>query len=271
MNFLNRLEQSIVARTSYLCVGLDPDTDQFPVSISRDVQGAEQYLRTIVDATRDYACVYKPNLAFFGALGLPGFPLLRDIIAYAQQTHPVILDGKFGDIGNTAKHYASLAFDSFGADAVTVNPYLGTDSLEPFFEREDRFAFLLGVTSNPGAADIQKQAVRGGGRIFENLSTLLESKFPQPNWGWVAGATQIADARDLRKRSPERWFLIPGVGAQGGDMGQALAVSQIPSGEVRCVINASRSILYASNEGDYAEAAREAARSTVESMRSALS
>jgi orotidine-5'-phosphate decarboxylase len=192
---------------------------------------------------------------------------LQDVIGKASAIHPVILDAKFGDIGNTAEHFARMAFDWLKADAVTLNPYLGMDSLAPFLKRQEAYAFILGVTSNPGAADIQQRPMPEGRRVFEELAALLEGRFPEPNWGWVAGATQLEPMEALRAASPKRWFLIPGVGAQGGELGKALQASRSPEGTTLALVNASRSILYASPGADYQTAAAQAAEAMVKEMR----
>ena len=265
--FLEKLLQRIEKNNSRLCVGLDPDLSRLPEPIEKSPAGVGQFLQAIIEATGDLACVYKPNFAFFGALGLEGFAVLERTIRTAQEHAPVILDAKVGDIGNTAKAYAEMAFDRFGADAVTLNPYMGSDSIAPFIEREDGFGFILGITSNAGAKDIETLELAQGGSVYEQLAETFEAKFPQDNWGWVAGATQIEDLKKLRAKSPERWLLIPGVGAQGGAAAESLEGAKTPTGEVRGILNASRSILYASSGGDFKEAARKAALELVAEMR----
>jgi orotidine-5'-phosphate decarboxylase len=270
MTFLERLKTAIQTNRTHLCVGLDPSLDRLPQGLPRDARGVETFLREIVEATRDLACVYKPNMAFFGSLGLEGLEVLERVIRFAGERAPVILDAKFGDIGNTAAAYATMAFEGFGADAVTVAPYMGSDSIAPFLEWEDRFAFILGITSNASAGDIEKKRLENGQAVFEHLAEVFEEKFPQFNWGWVAGATQISEMRCLRALSANRWLLIPGVGAQGGGVSEALESSRSPEGNPLAVINASRSILYASEGADFAEAARAEALKIVTEMRDLL-
>lgn len=267
MAFLERLQRRVAEGRTHLCVGLDPDLDRLPEPLPKTAEGVRQFLEGIIESTCALACVYKPNLAFYGALGTEGMAVLERTIRFAGERCPVILDGKFGDIGNTAKAYARMAFEKFGADAVTLNPYMGSDSLAPFVEREDGFAFVLGVTSNPSSSEIQKRVTGGGRPLFEAVAEELENHFPSENWGWVAGATQAHEMKRLRAKSPERWFLIPGVGAQGGGVEESMENSVSRSGARLAVINASRSILYASAGPDYREAAQKAAEELVTQMR----
>lgn len=267
MKFVPRVLQSFRNNRSLLCVGLDPDRDRLPEGISNDCQGIRRFLLEVIDATAPHAVVYKPNLAFFGSMGIDGLKLLREVVESASKHHAVILDAKSGDIGNTARHYARMAFEGFGADAVTVNPYLGIDSLAPFLESEEGFTFILGITSNPGSRDIQKQEIKEGKLLFEHLAETLEAGFPGQNWGWVAGATQVGELAQLRRLSPERWFLVPGVGEQGGALSEALEASKTPQGLYHALVNASRSILYASRGTDFAAKSALAAQSLVEQMR----
>ena len=270
MTFLARLKSSIDKNQSYLCVGLDPDPEKLPSHLPRSIEGVEEFLKQIIESTAPYAVTYKPNLAFYASLGIPGLEMLKRIISAAREHHPVILDAKFGDIGNTARHYARYTYDIMGADAVTLNPYLGSDSLTPFLEREEGFAFMLGITSNPGASEIQKKRLSGGDRLFESLATLLDDLFIVSNWGWVVGATQVEEMSALRAACPGRWFLIPGVGEQGGAVKEALEASKSPVGKSLAVINASRSILYASQGKDFADSAAHAAERLVSEMRKAM-
>jgi len=271
MTFLSRLGASIDKNRSFLCVGLDPDMERLPYNLPRSFEGVETFLNHIIEATAPLTAAYKPNLAFYGSLGVPGLEMLKRIIRSAKDHHPVILDAKFGDIGNTARQYARYTYETLGADAVTLNPYLGSDSLSPFLEREEGFAFILGITSNPSAADIQKRMLPDGDRMFESLAMQLDQLFTESNWGWVAGATQVEEMSALRRACPGRWFLIPGVGEQGGAVRDALEASKSPEGKPLAVINVSRGILYASRGADYADAAARAAEQLVNEMRTIVS
>ena len=267
MSFLHRVELSVQENRSLLCVGLDPDVERLPEHLPKNIVGVKEFLGRVIPATSRHAVAYKPNLAFYASLGSRGIGLLKRVIRFTKETHPVILDAKFGDIGNTARHYARFAFDILGADAVTLSPYMGSDSLAPFLEREDGFSFILGITSNPGAEDIQKRTLVNGSRVFERFASTLEKQFPGTNWGWVAGATQVEEMAALREASPSRWFLIPGIGEQGGALREAIDASRSPEGKPLAVVNVSRSILYASRGRDFAEAAGLAAEKLVEEIR----
>jgi orotidine-5'-phosphate decarboxylase len=267
MNFQDKLSHSIQKNQSYLCVGLDPDLSRMPQGITPTPVGVREFLFQIVKATTPFAVVYKPNLAFFLAMGLEGLRLLGELVDYCQERHPVILDAKFGDIGNTARKYAEFAFQILKADALTVNPYLGSDSLSPFLEDPKGYTFILGITSNPGAADLQKQILANQKVLFTHVGQLLESKFPSENWGWVAGATQVDEIRALRSVSQNRWLLIPGVGEQKGDLAAALNATRDATGKICGIINVSRSVLYASSGKDFAERAAGVCCQLVEKMR----
>ncbi|MCA9432358.1 MAG: orotidine-5'-phosphate decarboxylase [Candidatus Omnitrophica bacterium] len=267
MSFLEIVQRGVDSKGSFLCVGLDPDIAKLPEGISKDAAGVFEFLTRIVEATHQYAVVYKPNWAFFSALGIEGHRILIDLIESTRENAPVILDAKVGDIGNTAKAYAKFVFEQMNADAVTLAPYMGGDSIAPFLDYEDRFSFVLGITSNPTASQVEKLKTSGEERVFEAMASIFESEFPQPNWGWVAGATQVEEMKALRSKSPDRWLLIPGVGAQGGSLEESLEASKDTKGRIRGLVNASRSILYASNGSDYAEAAGKAAEDMANQMR----
>jgi len=269
LSFLDQVEKLRSERGTSLCVGLDPDLDRLPEHVPRSPEGVYRFLAEIIEATGDLACAYKPNLAFYGALGIEGFSILGRVIRLAKEEAPVILDGKFGDIGNTARSYAEMAFDTLLSDAVTLSPYLGADSIVPFIDRRDAFAFILGITSNDGSADVQQKKLDDGNLLFESLAQRFEERFPQENWGWVAGATKLGELEALREKSPDRLLLIPGVGAQGGDLAGAITASLSSSGKPMALINASRSILYASSGRDYKETSRDAAMALVREMRAA--
>jgi uridine monophosphate synthetase len=268
--FLQRLRRAQEARRSWLCVGLDPVLEQMPEVVRRADDPLTTFGRAIVEATADLACAYKPNLAFWLAHGTAGLQALQAVLEAVPEDVPVILDGKFGDIGHTAAAYARFAFDTLRADAVTVNPYLGLDGVRPFLEREDRGVFLLARTSNPSAPDLQDRTVAGQ-PLYEAVAHLAEewdARHPGA-CGLVVGATYPEELARLRAAVPGLPFLIPGLGAQGGDL--EAAVRYGPAGEVGPVVNVSRAVLYASSGPDFADAARVAARRWVESLREAAS
>jgi orotidine-5'-phosphate decarboxylase len=263
MGFFHKLARAAERNDSLLCVGLDPDPERLP-SAAKDVasfQGA------IIDATCDLVCAYKPNLAFYEAMGEPGLEALRGTLAAIPADVPVIADAKRGDVGHTARAYARALFDYWGFDAVTVNPYLGADSLEPFLEREDRGVFLLCRTSNPGARDLQDLPVlfgEGGGQagsarpLFEVVAERAKEWNTRGNAGLVVGATYPEELGRLREICPEMTFLVPGVGAQGGDVEACLRLGLDAAGG-GLIINVSRQVLYASQGEDFAAAARQVA------------
>lgn len=250
---------------SKVCVGLDPDLARLPTGVSRDAAGIATFLTNIIDATHDLACAYKPNFAFFGALGADGFSVLRDVITHVPDSVPVILDFKAGDIGNTAAKYAEMAYDVLRADAVTVNPYMGEDAVEPFLRGQDKCVFLLCLTSNPGSADFQRRETEKG-PVFELVARTAADWSDRGSIGLVVGATHPEDLPRVRQVAPTLPFLIPGVGSQGGDASEIVNQAATADG-LGVLINASRSILYASDGSDYAGSARQATeelRATIE-------
>ena len=222
--FFTRLETRILEVDSLICVGLDPHPEDLSEPSGKAVL---DFCLELIEQTQDLAAAYKPNAAFFEALGPEGFKALRQVIASVPETIPVILDVKRGDIASTARAYARAAFEYFQADAVTLNPYLGRDALSPFLEHPSQAAFVLCKTSNPGAADLQnlRVSLNGDGRLRElylQVALLVESLNTNQNLGLVVGATQPESLAVLRERVPEIWFLAPGIGAQGGDLEAAL-------------------------------------------------
>jgi len=258
VGFFDKLERAAQRNGSLLCVGLDPDPAQMPVS---DVAA---FNRAIIEATAEFVCAYKPNLAFYEALGERGLAALRETLAAIPPDIPVIADGKRNDIGNTAKAYARALFDELGVDAATVNPYLGGDAVEPFLEREEKAAFILCRTSNPGARDLQDLLVSapGGGEarpLFEMVAEMARRWNSRGNVGLVVGATYPEELKRVRRLCPEMTFLVPGVGAQGGDVAAVIGNGLDKAGR-GLIINVSRQVLYASREKDFAVAAAGAAR-----------
>jgi uridine monophosphate synthetase len=248
-NFFDMLENTIEKNDSLLCVGLDPRPERIP---GGDVVA---FNRQIVDATLDLACVYKPNFAFYEALGLEGLAALKATIDYIHgHSFPVILDAKRGDIGSTAEAYARAAFDVWGADAITVNPYLGGDALEPFVAQQDKGIFVMCHTSNPGAQDLQELEValpsrpesdeKAGQPLYHHVAELARRWNRHGNVGLVIGATFPEELATIRVSAPDTWFLVPGVGAQGGDLEAAVSAGLNAAGR-GLIINAARSIIYA--------------------------
>ena len=258
MTFLEKLAASSRARDSIICIGLDPEPGLIPDSLGRGPQAALRFLRRIVRATSDFACAYKPNLAFYERYGGAAFDVLGLTLQAIPDDIPVILDAKRGDVPNTALAYADALFDAFHADAATVAPYLGTDAIAPF-ATEDRYALVVARTSNPGAPELQD--LQAGGRPwYEHVVETCVRAFPAERCGFVVGATYPEEAKRLRALAPDRLFLMPGVGAQGGDLATALrAAADQQGGGV--LPSASRSVLFASTGSDYERAAADAALS----------
>ena len=254
-----KLREAQQRSRSWLCVGLDPVMERLPEAVRVSDTPLLAFGRAIVQATVDLVCAYKPNLGFWLAEGAAGLSALQAVIAGIPDHLPVILDAKFGDVGHTAVAYARAAFDQLGADAVTTNPYLGVDALRPFLDRPDRGIFVLTRTSNPSASDLQDRAADNG-PLFEAVAQLAgrwDAEY-SGTCGLVVGATYPDELERVREIAPHLPFLIPGIGAQGGNL--AAAVSNGPTADgIGPVINSSRGIIYASSGSDFAAAARAAA------------
>lgn len=262
MTYREKLTEAARANSSLLCIGLDPDPARLPVS------DASAFLCSIVEATSDLVCAYKPNMAFYERMGESGYAALRAVLRAIPDQIPVICDAKRGDVPNTAQAYAEAIFDELGFDAVTVNPYLGGDSVAPFLERADRGVIVLCRSSNPGAREFQDLpvAAEGGTRpLYEVVAERAKEWNTRGNVGLVVGATYPEEVRRLRELCPELPFLLPGIGAQEGELAQAVR-SGLDADGGGIIVSASRSVLYASSESDYAEAARRAA----EALRDAI-
>ncbi|MBM4463121.1 MAG: orotidine-5'-phosphate decarboxylase [Chloroflexi bacterium] len=258
MAFTDKLLQAIQRNNSLVCLGLDPDPGLMPrVDLL-------EFNKAIVDATSDLVCAYKPNLAFYEALGIEGMTALQKTVEYVPDNVPIIGDAKRGDIGNTARAYAKALFETFGFDAATVNPYMGYDSLEPFINYKEKGVFVLCRTSNTGATDFQALACWSAMLDCRQqpLFMLVAQKAKEwnkfNNIGLVVGATCSEDLREIRKVCPDMMLLIPGIGAQGGDLERAVRYGADAEGK-GAIFSSSRQILYASKEKDFAQAARRAA------------
>ncbi|GLQ50235.1 orotidine-5'-phosphate decarboxylase [Dyella flava] len=259
MHFMQALQQAWTRNNSLVCVGLDPEPSKFPAHLQGRADAVFEFCRDIVDATADLVCSYKPQIAHFAALRADD--ALERLIAHIHAKHPgipVILDAKRGDIGSTAQHYVSEAFDRYAADAVTLNPYLGRDSVQPFLDRADKGVILLCHTSNPGAADLQDLDV-GGKPLYQHVAQIIARDWnTHGNCALVTGATwpeQLAEVRTLVGDVP---LLVPGIGAQGGDV-EAVVRNGCTADGTGLMISSSRAILYAGKGEDFARAARSAA------------
>ena len=257
-----------------LCVGLDPEPERLPLALRRLplAEGVWVFCREVIEACAPYVCAFKPQIAHFAALGLES--VLERLVAHVKLHHPdiaVILDAKRGDIGSTARHYAREAFERYGADAVTVNPYLGGDSLEPFFAYPGKGVFVLCRTSNPGSAELQALELAGGERLFERVARLAAGPWnTNGQAGLVVGATWPQEVARVRSFAPGVPLLVPGIGAQGGDL-----VATVRAGWWRpefpgLILNSSRAILYASEGEDWQQASAAAAQSLVAEVRALL-
>lgn len=259
MNFIRQLQTAWQSSDSLLCIGLDPDLQRFPASLASGNDNIFSFNRAIIDATHDLVCAYKPQIAYFSALGAER--QLEQTITYIKSSYPhipVILDAKRGDIGSTATQYAREAFVRYQVDAVTVNPYMGFDSVQPFLDYEDKGVIILCKTSNSGAAQLQELQLSGQDSepVYEYIARLVAKEWNfNHNCLLVMGATwpqQVARVRSIVGDMP---FLVPGAGAQGGDVGSIVQAGQTAAG-TGLIISASRIILYASANDDFAEAAR---------------
>jgi orotidine-5'-phosphate decarboxylase len=258
MHFMQTLQQAWTRNNSLVCVGLDPEPSKFPAHLKGRPDAVFEFCSAIVDATADLVCTYKPQIAHFAALRAE--ETLERLIAHIHAKHPgvpVILDAKRGDIGSTAQHYVTEAFDRYGADAVTINPYLGRDSVQPFLDHADKGVILLCHTSNPGAADLQDLDV-GGKPLYQHVAQIVARDWnTHGNCALVTGATwpeQLAEVRALVGDVP---LLVPGIGAQGGDVEAVVRHGRTSAG-TGLMINSSRAILYAGHGDDFAQSARQA-------------
>ena len=259
MTFIESLRLAWQRNHSLVCVGLDPEPTKFPAHLRDDPDAIFEFCRAIVDATADVVCCFKPQFAHFAARSAED--ALQRLIAHIHTKHPgvpVILDAKRGDIGSTAAFYAAEAFDRYGADAVTVNPYLGRDSLEPFLARADKGVVILCRTSNAGARDLQDLDV-GGRKLYQHVAETAAREWnANGNCLLVVGATYSGELADVRAIVGEMPLLVPGVGAQGGDV-EAVVRNGATKDGTGLVISSSRAILYAGSGVDFADAARAAA------------
>jgi orotidine-5'-phosphate decarboxylase len=259
LSFNQDLQATIAGRGSRLCVGLDPDLAALPAEFEPEPDEVLRFVTGIVEATVEFAAAYKPNSAFYEVMGPAGIEVLQAVIASIPSEIPVILDGKRSDISNTAERYATTCFDVLGAGAATVSPYLGGDSLEPFTRRADKGVFVLCRTSNPGSGELQE--LRAGDRpLFLEVAARCRDWNVNGNVGLVAGATYPADLAAIRAECPGMPILVPGVGAQQGDLAGAVAAAAGEGGDQPFLVAASRSIMSASSGPDYQHAAAEAAR-----------
>lgn len=258
---LETIFKNIREKQSFLCVGLDPDMSKFPESILKHDDPVYEFNKKIVDATHDFAIAYKPNIAFYEALGTGGWRSLKKTVQYIRENHPgifLIADAKRGDIGNTSRKYAAAFFDNYGFDAITIAPYMGEDSVRPFLDYKDKWTILLALTSNAGSGDFQfVRDSKSGMYLFEKVLKEASSWGTDHNLMFVAGATQPAMFKKIRDIVPDHFLLVPGIGTQGGNL-QEVAEYGMNS---RCglLVNSSRAIIHADYTGSFDVAARQRA------------
>ena len=256
---LKSLSQQIKIKESFLCVGLDIDLSKIPSHILNEKDPIFVFSKSIIDATHKYAVAYKPNLAFFEAYGIKGWKAFEKTIDYINKNYPnhfIIADAKRGDIGNTSGRYAKAFFETYGVDAVTISPYMGRDSIEPFLSYKDKYAVLLTLTSNEGSRDFQYIEQKGV-PVYEKVLR-LSTKFQNSHkLMYVVGATKSENLKSIRNIVPDSFLLIPGVGAQGGNLKEV--VRNGINSNCGLIVNSSRGIIYASQEDDFVEKAAEKA------------
>ena len=274
-----QLVEQIFSKKTYLCVGLDTDLTKIPKHLLSTADPIFEFNKAIIDATKDFCVSYKLNTAFYEAEGLKGWEALERTVNYISSSHFKIADAKRGDIGNTSSQYAKAFFETYPFDAITVAPYMGEDSVKPFLEYKDRWTILLGLTSNSGARDFELQKIIRRTEILDEgmHTTKQEEKFlyetvleTASKWGtkdnlmFVVGATQANEFVNVRRQSPDHFYLVPGVGAQGGSLKEISEKAMIS--DCGLLINASRAVIYASSGEDFAEAAAKVAREYAEEM-----
>ncbi|WP_324721806.1 orotidine-5'-phosphate decarboxylase [Salinimicrobium sp. HB62] len=266
----SQLTEQIRLKKSFLCIGLDVDLNKIPQHLLKEEDPIFAFNKAIIDATQHLAVAYKPNLAFYEAHGIKGFKALGKTIDYLNEKHPeifTIADAKRGDIGNTSGMYAKAFFEDLNFDAVTVAPYMGKDSVEPFLAYGNKHTILLALTSNAGAYDFQTQQVDGE-ELYKKVIKISKTWNNGQNLMYVVGATKAEHLREIRKIIPESFLLVPGVGAQGGSLKEVCEFGM--NRKVGLLINASRAVIYASQGADFAEAAAAEAERLQQEMASFL-
>lgn len=264
-----QLVKQIQEKKNYLCVGLDTDITKIPSYLQSHPDAVFEFNKAIIDATQDFCVSYKINTAFYEAMGIKGWEVLQKTARYIPETHFKIADAKRGDIGNTSAQYAKTFFEVYDFDAVTVAPYMGEDSIRPFLDYEDKWTIVLGLTSNKGSADFEQLMISSEANKKEFLYEKVMQKVSE--WGtsenlmFVVGATRPEQLEDIRKMFPEHFFLVPGVGAQGGSLKEVSKAALNDDGGI--LVNASRAIIYAGSDGDFAEAARGVSKEYADEMK----
>lgn len=263
---LAELKAEILRKKSFLCVGLDVDLEKIPAQFKNTPTALVDFSKAIIDATAPYAVAYKPNIAFFETYGVEGMAALKEVIDYLNAHYPkhfTIADAKRGDIGNTSTRYAKAYFETLGFDSITVAPYMGQDSVEPFLAFEENYTILLALTSNPGSADFQRIEAKGT-PVYQSVLKTSQGWEGSERLMYVVGATRAEALQEIRATIPKAFLLVPGVGAQGGSLSE-VAQNGLNQ-DVGLLVNSSRGIIYASQGDDFAEAAATAAKTLQEEM-----
>ncbi|MBK9283598.1 MAG: orotidine-5'-phosphate decarboxylase [Sphingobacteriaceae bacterium] len=262
-----KLIEQIKLKKSFLCVGLDPDIKKIPQHLLSHDDVIYEFNVSIIDATAPYCVAFKPNNAFYEAYGLSGIESLEKTIKYIKTNYPnhfLIADAKRGDIGNTSAMYAHAYFERLNTDAITVAPYMGSDSVKPFLEFKNKWTILLGLTSNEGAEDFQQLKINGK-ELYLHVIEKCASWGSKENMMFVAGATKAEMISEIRKIIPDYFLLVPGIGAQGGNLAEVCKHGM--NSDIGLLVNSSRNIIYASNAEDFAEKAAEAAKEIAQQMK----
>ncbi len=262
-----QLFEQIQKKQTFLCVGLDTDINKIPEHLLDENDPIYTFNKTIIDATACYCVAYKPNLAFYESQGLSGWEALEKTVAYIKQRYPdqfIIADAKRGDIGNTSTMYAKAFFDKMKVDAITVAPYMGEDSVTPFLIYPEKWVILLALTSNKGARDFQMTEDTSGERVFEKVLRTSQKWATDEQMMYVVGATQTSFIEDVRRIIPSHYLLVPGVGAQGGSLGEVCRYGM--NRQCGLLVNSSRGIIYADNSSNFADVARDKAHELQQEM-----
>ena len=262
-----QLFEQIKRKKSFLCVGLDTDIKKIPQHLQNNNDAIFDFNKAIIDATAAYSVAYKPNLAFYEVEGEKGWAALAKTVDYIHANYPeifIIADAKRGDIGNTSGMYAKTFFESFNFDSVTLSPYMGEDTVKPFFEFKDKWAILLALTSNPSASDFQFIEDKNGKRLFETVIEKSKQWGTEDNTMYVVGATKATMLEDIRKIIPNHFLLIPGVGEQGGSLSDVAKYGM--NKQCGLLVNSSRAIIYADKSVDFAKTAGEKAHEVQQQM-----
>ena len=262
------LISEIKSKRSFLCVGLDTDIDRIPKHLLKTEDPIFEFNKAIIDATKDYCVAYKPNIAFYECLGPKGWESLKKTIDYIPKNKFTIADAKRGDIGNTSRYYAKTFFEYMDFDAITIAPYMGEDSITPFLEYKDKWVIILALTSNKGALDFQFTTDLSGEKLYERVLRITSKWGDSNNIMYVVGATRAENIGSVRKLAKNNFFLVPGLGAQGGSLADTSNYGW--NDDCGLLVNSSRGIIYASDGEDFAEKAGEKAKSIQEQMEKIL-